>query len=125
MSGTRSINDVADEILKLQVSRKKLEDKADVIKKQEDELKLEIQKLATEAKLTFGGNKKSAWSISPLIVPQCSDWDAFYDYIHKKKYFHLLERRPTVKACQELWGLGERIPGIDKFTKVRVNVKEV
>lgn len=125
MPATRSINDVADDILKLQVKRKRLEDQAEVIKKQEEELKLELSKMADDAKLTFGGNKKSAWNISPNIVPQVADWDAFYEYIAKKKYFHMLQRRPAVKACQEIWGQGGAIPGVEKFTQLKVNVKEV
>jgi hypothetical protein len=124
VAATRSINDVADDILKLQTKRKKLEDQAELIKKQEDELKLELSKLAEDAKLTFGGNKKSAWNITPSVVPQVSNWDEFYAWIGKKKYFHMLQRRPAVKACQEIWSQGAAIPGVEKFTQMKVNVKE-
>jgi hypothetical protein len=120
----RTINAVADDILKLRIKRKKLEAQAEEIKKQELEFEKELSELANEAKLTFGGNKKSKWAITPSIVPQAVDWDAFYDYIASKKYFHLLQRRPAVKACQELWGLGEAIPGIEKFTSMKVTVTE-
>lgn len=125
MPAPRSINDVADDILKLQRERKKLEDKVELIEGKEKVLKEELFKMADEAKLTFGGNKKSAWNISPSIVPQVANWDAFYEYIHKKKYFHLLQRRPAVKACQELWSQGGAVPGVEKFTQMKVNVKEV
>lgn len=130
-SATRSINDVADDILKLQRERKKLEDKVEVIEGKEKVLKLELAKMAEEAKLTFGGNKKSAWTLSPSVVPQVADWDAFYAWIYEKKYGHMLQRRPAVKACQEIWsqldskGKGGTIPGVEKFTQVKVNVKEV
>ena len=125
MSATRSINDVADDILKLQTKRKKLEDQAETIKKAEDVLKLELAKMADEAKLTFGGNKKSAWNLTPSVVPQVANWDEFYEWIAKKKYFHMLQRRPAVKACQEIWGQGGAIPGVEKFTQMKVNVKDV
>lgn len=121
----RSINDVADDILKLQSKRKKLEEEAEGIKKQEDVLKLELSTMADGAKLTFGGNKKSAWNITPQVVPQVANWDEFYEFIHEKKYYHMLQRRPAVKACQELWGQGGAIPGVEKFTSMKVNVKEV
>jgi hypothetical protein len=88
-------------------------------------LKLELQVAADVAKLTQGGGKKSKFTIEDQTVPQGSNWDQFYDYIHTNKYFHLLQRRPAVKACQELWGQGVVIPGIDKFTMKKINVKGV
>lgn len=122
---TRSVNDIADEVLKLQAKRKKLESQAELIKKQEDDLKKELRELAESLKLTFGGNKKSAWKVEMNVVPQVADWDAFYAYIKAKDYFHLLERRPTVKGCRELWELGGKIDGVEKFSKMVVSVKEV
>lgn len=121
----RSINTVANEILTLQNKRKALESQAEEIKKKEKALSEELMAMAQSANLTFGGNKKSAWKIDVMVAPQATDWDEFYAYIKKKDYFHLLQRRPAVKACQELWGLGEVIPGIEKFTSNKVSVKEV
>ena len=121
----RTIGDIADEILALQAKRKELEDKADETKKAEDLLKTELFAAADKEALTLGGGRKSRWTIEPQVVPQAQDWDVFYAYIAKNKYFHLLQRRPAVKACQELWGQGKAIPGIEKFTSMKVNVKAV
>jgi predicted nuclease with TOPRIM domain len=121
----RSINTVADDILKLQTRRKKLEEQAGVIEAQEKDLKKELQELAEKSNLTFGGNKKSAWKLTPQVVPQATNWDEFYEYLHENKYYHLLQRRPAVKACQELWEQKIEIPGIEKFKSTRIDVKEV
>ena len=39
------------------------------------------------------------------------NWDAFYAYIHRYKYYHLLERRPSVTGCRELLETKGKIPG--------------
>lgn len=120
----RSLNDIATDIFKLQLKRKGLELKVKDCEVKEEKFKLELQKLADTTKLTFGGDKKLAWEIKPSTVPQATNWDEFYEYLHKNRYYHLLQRRPAVLACQELWGQGKVIPGIEKFTKMKVTVKE-
>jgi hypothetical protein len=121
----RAVGDIADEILILQLKIKKKEQEVEVLDDKVKGLKLELQVAADVAKLTQGGGKKSKFTIEDQTVPQGSNWDQFYDYIHTNKYFHLLQRRPAVKACQELWGQGVVIPGIDKFTMKKINVKGV
>lgn len=120
----RTINDVATDIHKRNRERKKLSEKDDQLKKEIEALKTELIGMADEAQLTQGGFKLITWDIKPKTVPQCTDWDAFHAYIRDKNYFHLLQRRPTVTGCQELWSLGEDIPGIEKFTSREVTVKE-
>lgn len=119
----RTIEHIADEVLGIQLKIKKKEDEVKVLEEQETKLKEELRLAAEKEGLTSGGGKKSKWTIAPDTVPQASNWDAFYQYIHDNKYYHLLQRRPAVKACQELWGQSTTIPGIDKFTKMKVNVK--
>jgi len=122
---TRTIGVIADEVLTVQLKIKKKEDEVKVLEEKEELLKEELRTVATAANLTSGGGKKSKFTIDPLIVPQASNWDLFHAYIYDNKYFHLLQRRPAVKACQELWEQGAAIPGIDKFTVIKVNVKGV
>lgn len=121
----RTIGDVADEILALQLKIKKKEDEVKVLEEKEAKLKDELRLAAEAEGLTAGGGKKSKFTIDPQIVPQANNWDQFHEYIYLTKYFHLLQRRPAVKACQELWEQGVAIPGIDKFTTIKVNVKGV
>jgi hypothetical protein len=56
-------------------------------------------------------------SISESIKPQVQDWAAFYDFIARHKYFHLLDRRPSVTGCRELFETKGVIPGVVPFTK--------
>ena len=62
----------------------------------------------------------------PLNEPvRISNWDEFCQYIAANNYFHLIQRRPGSKACQELWSQGTAIPGVDKFSQHKVQVKGV
>ena len=56
-------------------------------------------------------------SIVESLVPQVQDWDAFYEYIYRNKYGHLLDRRPSVSGCRELFETKGVIPGVVPFTK--------
>ena len=47
--------------------------------------------------------KLANFSIKPSLVPTVSNWDLFYTYIYRNKAGYLLERRPTVVACRELF----------------------
>lgn len=122
-SPSRPVGVIADEILKIagQVSAHN-----DAVKKLESDrrvLELELITAAEVVKLTEGGGANSKFRIEPTTVPQVEDWDDFYGYIHKNKYYHMLERRPTVLACREVWELGKEIPGVNRFTKLKVTVK--
>lgn len=66
---------------------------------------------------TNGGGKLATASINESIVPQVTDWDLFYKYIARMKYYHLLERRPSVTGCRELFETKGAVPGVLPFTK--------
>ena len=81
-----------------------------------------IQQLAAEG-ISSSKGKKASVSVTESIRPTVEDWDAFYAYIRKTKYFHLLERRPSVTGCRELFDTKGRIPGVVPFTKVTLNLR--
>lgn len=56
------------------------------------------------------------------VVPQVEDWDKFYAWIRRGNRFYMLERRPTVTGCRELWDNGKQIPGVAPFERVTVKV---
>lgn len=69
--------------------------------------------------------KTATASISETIRPNVEDWDTFYAYIHRNKYYHLLERRPSVSGCQELFETKGKVPGVVPFKQRRVNLRNL
>ena len=121
----RQIGDIADDIQRLAATIKEKQDEIDVLESQELALKAELIKAAEAAGLTAGKTTTASWKVEQQTVPQVKDWESFYEYIMNNQYFHLLQKRPAVKACQELWDKGIVIPGAEKFTQPKVSVKGV
>lgn len=99
-----------------------------VVKAIEEEYRAAEAKLieAADAQNTSTGKgARASFSVNESIVPQVKDWDAFYKYIYKNKFAHLLERRPSVTGCRELFDTKGAIPGVEKFAKRRVNLRGV
>lgn len=120
----RTLGQISDEILAIQVSVKKLDAEIDVFKKKKDVLVDELLKASDAQQLDKGGGKASKFTVHLHTVPSVDNWDLFYEFIGKKKWFHLLQRRPGEKACQELWEKNMVIPGVEKFTSMKVTVSE-
>lgn len=121
----RTLSQIADDILairgKEEVHKNELKD----LEEKRRTLEKELIAAAEKQGQSKGGGSKSTWTVSPDTVPQVTDWDAFYEFIAEKQWFHLLQRRPAVKACQELWTQGTVIPGTEKYTTMKVNVRGV
>jgi hypothetical protein len=62
-------------------------------------------------------------SVSENIVANITDFDALCAFVKKTGYFHLFQRRVTDTACRELWEQKKAIPGLEPFTKRRLNIR--
>ena len=85
----------------------------------------ELIELMDQQNITKSTGSKATVSISTSVKPSVEDWDAFYAYIHKNKYYHLLERRPSVTGCRELFDHKGAIPGVVPFTQRKLNIRSV
>lgn len=56
-------------------------------------------------------------SISDSVKPSVQNWDEFYKFIRDHGFFHLLDRRPSVSGCRELFESRGAIPGVVPFVK--------
>lgn len=76
-----------------------------------------------KAGLDKATGKLASVSVSENIKPSVEDWDAFYAYIGRHKFWHLLERRPSVTGCRELFETKGKIPGVVPFKKRSINLR--
>lgn len=83
-----------------------------------------MEKMGEQNLERSGGTLANA-SITTSIVPQVTDWDAFYAFIARRKYWHLLEKRPSSTGCRELFETKGKIPGVVPFNKVKLSLRKV
>jgi hypothetical protein len=118
-----SIASLVDQLFAL---RAKKQEQADLLKAIEAEYKaLEttiIDRMAEEGAEITGGKQATA-SVNKIVVANVEDWDAFYAFIHKHKYYHMLERRPAVAAFREMLELKGEVPGVVPFVKTNLNLR--
>ena len=69
--------------------------------------------------------KKASVSITSSIVATVEDWDAFHTFVAQIKYFHLLQKRVSDPAVRELWDAGKKVPGVQPFSKRKLNVRSL
>jgi predicted metal-binding protein len=56
------------------------------------------------------------------VRPTVENWEEFYEYIHRNKYYHLLDRRASVTGCRELFETKGQIPGVTPFVRQKVRI---
>lgn len=107
-----------DALFKLKAKHKKAQEAADTIKKDVTAAEEELMGLMLDTGVEKSTSKGGTISVSKSLVPSVTDWDKYYAYIHKNKYYHLLERRPSATGCRELFEMGKQVPGVEPVTRM-------
>lgn len=101
------------------------------IKEREKELIEKWRTLEMEllVRLDEQGMKKASTndgtaSVTEVVLPQVTDWDALFEHISATGDFYLLQKRPAAAAFRELHESGEVIPGIDPYTKRSISLRK-
>ena len=121
--GPFKIGPAIDQLSTLREQKRELMAKVEAI--EADYALLEVQLMAKlEAEGSDKGTGKFASvTVSRSVVPNVIDWDSFHAFIAKHKYFHLLQKRTSDAAVRELFDLGKKVPGVEPFTKSRLNLR--
>jgi ATP-dependent phosphoenolpyruvate carboxykinase len=70
-----------------------------------------------------GAGKRGSCSITSSVVGNVTDWDALNKYIKRTGYFQLYQRRVSDAAVRELFESKGAVPGVEPFTKRRLNLR--
>ena len=122
---TPTIGSLIDKLHAVREKRRKLVEQDKPLAKEEEELKELVLATLAANDTDKASSKKATASISYVTVANVKDWDAFYAFVKKTGYFHLFQRRVTDTACRELWEQGKQIPGLQPFTKRKLNIRTV
>lgn len=112
-----------DRLHTLREERRLLEKKIEDINKDYSIIEGELMKQMRGEGLESAKGKFASASITEVVKPSVEDWDKFYAYIARHKYFHLLERRPSVTGCRELFETKGKIPGVLPITLPKISLR--
>jgi hypothetical protein len=134
-----AVGPLIDQLWALREQRKKLEEAADELSKQMSTIEEQlVDAMEAEGVQKATGRKASLSFTYNVIADVQGDegWKLFYEFIAKKKYFHLLHRRVSDAAYKEvlasLNGAGpdfdiktakKQVPGVLPFVKRRINLR--
>jgi hypothetical protein len=115
---------LSDNLYKLREQQRAHEEAIKQIAKERSFIEGELLKQMMAEGISKATGKFATVSIKEQDTYQVSDWDQFYEYIRKNKAFHLLERRPSVTGCREMFELKGRLPGVvpGSFKKINMTV---
>ena len=114
-----------DQLHALREQKRAFEEQIKQLSGQMDELENQLIDQMDKEGVTKSTGNAATVSISTSVKPSVDDWDAFYAYIHRYKYYHLLERRPSVTGCRELLETKGKIPGVVPFTQRKLNIRSI
>ncbi len=114
-----------DALHALREDKRQLEELLKAKAQEIDLVENELIELMDQQNISKSTGTKATVSITTSTKPSVEDWDAFYAFIGKNKYYHLLERRPSVTGCRELFDTKGKIPGVVPFTQRKLNIRSV
>ena len=125
MKTPKTLGACADRLFGIKEAKGKLE--AQIKTLDEEKRAIEEKLIADLPKSDAGGvlGKLCRAAITKHDVPTVKDWDAYYAFILKHKDFSLLQRRVGEAAVKERWEAGEKVPGVEPFTVIKVSVTKL
>lgn len=112
-----------DKLVGLRNKKRDLEASVKSLEGQIEELQSQLLEEMESAGVDKFSGKLGTVSISTNVVANVEDWDLLYPYIAKNKAWHLLQRRVSDPAYRELLEAGKKVPGVQPFSKKRLNLR--
>lgn len=123
MTSRVTTGSLADDMFQLRERKRAHEEAIKQLSEKMSLLETKLLESMDSQGLTSARGSRVTVSVSEQVRPNVQDWDEFYRFIQKHKYWHLLERRPSVSGCKELFETKGKIPGVVPFTQRRINMR--
>lgn len=118
-----TIGSMTDALVKLRERKRALESQVAEIEVEFAAIEEALMGRLAEEGLDKGTGKLGTVSISETLVGNVVDWDQVHAFIKKTGNFQLFQRRLSDPAFRELLEMGKKVPGIEQFTKKRLNLR--
>ena len=120
-----SVGAIIDQIWATREEKRRLEAQVKEVSLKIEEQESQLMERLEKEGLDKATGTKASVSVGTSVVADVQDWDAFWAYIFKNKYSHLLQRRVSEPAYRELLDAGKKVPGVLPFTKRKLNIRTV
>lgn len=120
----KTLAEKVDRLFTLRERKRRINDILKRIEEEYSPLELQIINDCETAGLDQARSTKATVSITTSVVPTVKDWDEYGKYILENQALYMLERRPAVGACRELFNAGESIPGVEPYEKKSLSMKK-
>ena len=114
-----------DALFKIREELRELQEKEKAVQARITIAEAGVMEAMTAQGVDKSTGKLATVSISETITGNVVDWDAFWLYVYKNKFGHLLQRRVSDPAIRELFEQKGGVPGVEPFTKVKLNLRKV
>lgn len=121
----RSAGLCADLLYKVREARLKLQHETEKFERAESALREYFINNLSKTDATGCAGAVARVQIEVKMVPQVSDWEAFYEHIRRTKNFELLQRRVSESAVVERWEDKKTVPGVVAFQAKKVSVTKL
>ena len=108
---------IIDRLFELRSEKSDLNDKIKVINTEMESLEATLMGKLDEEETIKACGKTAGVTITTLVVPNVTDWDAVHQYIVDQQACYLLEKRLSAAPWRELLAMGDKIPGTEPFEK--------
>ena len=114
-----------DKMYALREDKRALDAKIKTIESEMKELEITMFGQLDAQETTKSQGKKASVSITETVVGNVEDWETFWPYIAKNKFWHLVQKRVSDPGLRELWALKKKTPGVVPFTKRTLNLRSL
>ena len=120
----KSLGEVADHLKEVTLLRLEMKKEVDLVEAREKELRNHLVENLSDKDTGVSGRKYHA-QVKKSVKPIVDDWEDVYNYIVENDAFHLLGKSLSVKAVNELWEAGVKIPGVSKMHAKTLSLTKV
>lgn len=121
-----TVGAIIDQMWAAREEKRRLEEQVKEVEVKIKEIETELaERMKAEGLEKATGSKATASFGKPVVCASVTDWDALWPFIAKHKYFHMVQRRVNDAAYRELLEMGKKVPGVEAFTKQRLNLSSL
>lgn len=121
-----NLQDVITQMLDLRAQRAELNQQDKKLKASYDDLAKQALDLLEDMGVDSASLRNVAnVSVTRKNLPSVKDWDEFYRFIRDNEYYHLLQKRVSVPAFDEIWENMGEVPGTERFEDIKINLKQL